>query len=210
MLKKDTHIEALEIPGGQGLLYPALIWDGDTTILVDAAYPGQVHYFQHAVMKAGTSFEKIGKIIITHRDWDHAGGLRDIVAELRQRVPVFAHKEEKPYIDECITPLECIIVEDREQLPYCGGITVIHTPGHKPGHICLYIQQRKTLIAADALAVEGERLILPPKSVNLDWRLARRSLDKLLEYDIETVICYHGGAWRGNFSGSIAELMGLQ
>ena len=205
-MKKDTRVEALAVPGGQGLLYPALIWDDDTTILVDAAYPGEVQYFQHAIIKAGTSFEKIEKIIVTHRDWDHTGGLRDIVAELRQRVSVLAHEQEKPYIDECITPLECIIVEDGEQLPFCGGITIIHTPGHKPGHICLYVEQSKTLIAADALAVEDDKLILPPKSVNLDWRLARKSLDKLLEYDIETVICYHGGIWKGNASRSIAEI----
>ena len=43
------------------------------------------------------------------------------------------------------------IVEDGEELPFCGGITVIHTPGHTPGHICLYIGQNKTLIAGDAL-----------------------------------------------------------
>jgi len=29
-------------------------------------------------------------------------------------------------------------LEDGEELPFCGGITVIHTPGHTPGHICLY------------------------------------------------------------------------
>ena len=209
-MKKNTRVEALAVPGGQSLLYPALIWDDDDTILVDAAYPGEVHYFQHAIMEAGASFEKIAKIIITHRDWDHTGGLRDIVAELQQRVSVLTHKEEKPYVDECITPLEGIIVEDGEQLPYCGGITVIHTPGHKRGHICLYVHRSRTLIAADALAVEDEKLILPPKSVNDDWRLARKSLDKLLKYEIETVICYHGGIWKGNASRSIAELIELQ
>ena len=40
---------------------------------------------------------------------------------------------------------------DGEDLPYCGGITVIYTPGHTPGHICLYHTQSKTLIAGDTL-----------------------------------------------------------
>jgi glyoxylase-like metal-dependent hydrolase (beta-lactamase superfamily II) len=209
ILKKAARVEVLEIPGGQGLLYPTLIWDDDATILVDAAYPGQVSEFRHAITKAGASFEKIGKIIVTHRDWDHTGGLRDILTELPQRPSVFAHCEEKPYIDECITPLKAIVVEDTGQLPFCGGITIIHTPGHKPGHICLYVEQSKTLIAADALAVEGDELILPPKSVNLDWRLAMKSLEKLIKYDIQTVVCYHGGIWKGNVSRSIAELADL-
>ena len=48
-------------------------------------------------------------------------------------------------------------VADEEVLPYCGGITVIFTPGHTPGHICLYLNQSKILIAGDALvAVHGE------------------------------------------------------
>ncbi|MHB8917725.1 MAG: MBL fold metallo-hydrolase [Desulfocucumaceae bacterium] len=46
-------------------------------------------------------------------------------------------------------------VADEEELPYCGGITVIHTPGHTPGHICLYHKQSRTLIAGDALFAEG-------------------------------------------------------
>ena len=30
------------------------------------------------------------------------------------------------------------LVDDGELLPVRGGLTVIHTPGHTPGHICLY------------------------------------------------------------------------
>jgi glyoxylase-like metal-dependent hydrolase (beta-lactamase superfamily II) len=101
-------------------------------------------------------------------------------------------------------------IEDGEELPFCGGITVIHTPGHTPGHICLYIGQSKTLIAGDALLVEGGKLGPLPILASLDWPSAVRSLAKLVRYDIETVICYHGGVWRGNFSRSIAELAGLQ
>ena len=72
------------------------------------------------------------------------------------------------------------IVEDGEELPFCGGITVIHTPGHTPGHICLYIGQSKTLIAGDALSVEGGKLGPLPRFASLDWPLAVRSLGKLV------------------------------
>jgi glyoxylase-like metal-dependent hydrolase (beta-lactamase superfamily II) len=101
-------------------------------------------------------------------------------------------------------------VEDGEELPVCGGITVIHTPGHTPGHICLYIGQSKTLIAGDALSIEGGKLGLLAKLASLDWPLAVRSLGKFVRYDVETVVCHHGGAWRGDFSRSIEELAGFQ
>jgi glyoxylase-like metal-dependent hydrolase (beta-lactamase superfamily II) len=47
------------------------------------------------------------------------------------------------YLDYTVTVDRTL--EDGEELPFCGGITVIHTPGHTPGHICLYISQAKRL-----------------------------------------------------------------
>jgi len=101
-------------------------------------------------------------------------------------------------------------LEDGEELPFCGGIVVIHTPGHTPGHICLYIAQSKTLVAGDALCVENKSLHTLPKFASFDPSLAVKSLDKLVPYDVETVICYHGGVWRGSASQFVAELKALR
>jgi glyoxylase-like metal-dependent hydrolase (beta-lactamase superfamily II) len=95
---------------------------------------------------------------------------------------------------------------DGEELPYCGGIIVIHTPGHTPGHICLYHKQSRTLIAGDSLFVTEGQLVPAPQFINYDSAAAIRSLKKLTPYDIETVICYHGGIYRDNPSRRIAEL----
>ncbi len=95
---------------------------------------------------------------------------------------------------------------DGEVLPYCGGITVLHTPGHTLGHICLYLAGPKTLVAGDALRVSDGSLILTPAGVNHDMGLYKQSLAKLAAYDIQTVICYHGGLYRGPASQRIAEL----
>ena len=79
------------------------------------------------------------------------------------------------YLDYTVTVDRTL--EDGEELPFCGGITIIHVPGHTPGHICLYIRQSKTSVAGDALSAEGGKLG-PPNFASLDWRLALRSLDK--------------------------------
>jgi glyoxylase-like metal-dependent hydrolase (beta-lactamase superfamily II) len=97
---------------------------------------------------------------------------------------------------------------DGEELPFGGGITVIHTPGHTPGHICLYHKETKTLISGDALFVEGGLLVPAPPSTNLDPDLAAKSLKKLTRYDIATVICYHGGRYGDDVNRRIAELAG--
>jgi glyoxylase-like metal-dependent hydrolase (beta-lactamase superfamily II) len=95
---------------------------------------------------------------------------------------------------------------DGELLPYCGGIEVIYTPGHTPGHISLYFKESRTLLAGDTMFVEDGRLVRAPQFVNFDNALYMDSLKKLARYDIETVICYHGGMYRDNPNRFIAEL----
>ena len=52
-------VEMLEISanimGSPNVIYPTLLWDDDTAILVDAGFPGQLHLIQEAVEKAGVA-----------------------------------------------------------------------------------------------------------------------------------------------------------
>jgi glyoxylase-like metal-dependent hydrolase (beta-lactamase superfamily II) len=98
------------------------------------------------------------------------------------------------------------VIAAGEELPYCGGMTIIDTPGHTPGHICLYHQQSKTLIAGDALRVADGQLFGPNPQTTLDMPVATQSLQKLAQYDIETVICYHGGLYTRDANQRLAEL----
>ncbi|TGE33295.1 MBL fold metallo-hydrolase [Desulfosporosinus sp. Sb-LF] len=97
-------------------------------------------------------------------------------------------------------------IDDGEVLPYCGGITVIHTPGHTPGHICLYLNQSKTLITGDALNVIDGQMVGPKPEYAADINTAKRSLMKLIQYDIQTVICYHGGVYNDKVNQRLLEL----
>ena len=118
--------------------------------------------------------------------------------EQRQRMEALFADPPKASVDTAVA--------DKEVLPYCGGITVIFTPGHTPGHICLYLNQTKILISGDALvAVDGE-LCGPNPRATYDMDAALKSLKKLTQYDIETVICYHGGIYRDGANERLAEL----
>ncbi|MGI6705894.1 MAG: MBL fold metallo-hydrolase [Clostridia bacterium] len=98
-------------------------------------------------------------------------------------------------------------VEDGEELPYCGGIVIIHTPGHTPGHICLYLKKYKALVTGDAMNLMDGKLVGPNPVYTFDMDLARESLKKLSRYDIEKVICYHGGLYQDNLNQRITELV---
>lgn len=238
-------VEALEMTmnmmGNQSVIYPTLLWDEETVILVDAGVPAQLPEIQKVMDQVGAPFNKLNKVIITHQDLDHIAGLPELLKLSDHKVEVLAHDNEKPYIqgdkplikmnpeqmakrlaslpEEQRKQLEKIFeaskhikanidktVEDREVLPYCGGITVIHTPGHTPGHICLYLNQSKTLITGDALNVIDGQLVGPRPEFSADIAAAKNSLQKLTQYDIETVVCYHGGVYKENVNQRLLEL----
>lgn len=98
------------------------------------------------------------------------------------------------------------VIQDGEILPLCGGIEVIATPGHTPGHMSLYHIPSKTLIAADALRVVDGRLCGPDPEQSLDMIQAAESIKKLAAYDARTVICYHGGIYPDHAGQALREL----
>jgi glyoxylase-like metal-dependent hydrolase (beta-lactamase superfamily II) len=93
-----------------------------------------------------------------------------------------------------------------QYLPYCGGITVIFTPGHTPDHISLYLHKSKTLVAGDALTVADGQLSGPRAEVTQDMATATASIEKFTHFDIATVICYHGGVFEKDANQRLAAL----
>src|SRR5664280_1739760 len=211
-------------------IYPTIIWDDDSVVLVDAGVTNSLPEIKNAMEDANIPFEKLNKIIVTHQDIDHIGGIKSILDELPE-VKVLAHEEDKPYIqgekklirlnsnfmnrinslpkeerEQILDMFENVHVEvnmtltDGEELAYCGGIIVIHTPGHTPGHICLYHKKTKTIIVGDAMNVVDGQLVGPNKlSMNEeDEKIAINSIKNFENYDIKNVISYHGGLYNNN------------
>ncbi|MEN6351221.1 MAG: MBL fold metallo-hydrolase [Syntrophomonas sp.] len=136
--------------------------------------------------------------------WDNPGmqdHYREIPEEQRQAImAVFSR------FNTWTAPVDRTI-NDGEVLPICGGIRVIHTPGHTAGHICLYHQCSKTLIAGDALFLQDGILIPPPPFLNTNYREAHKSIEKLFGLEIEKVVCYHGGLFKIKPGQQLADLV---
>ncbi|MCP6683939.1 MBL fold metallo-hydrolase [Bacillus nakamurai] len=123
-------------------------------------------------------------------------------------------EEEKPYANQFIRSLQSVeaapvhrTVTDGELLPWCGGIRIVATPGHTPGHISLYLPAEKTMIAGDAVVIEDGELNLANPRYTLHMDDAVRSVQRMLEYDICHLICYHGGLFKGNAKKALLRLL---
>ncbi|MCL1857743.1 MAG: MBL fold metallo-hydrolase [Oscillospiraceae bacterium] len=82
---------------------------------------------------------------------------------------------------------------DGEILPYCGGIEIVHTPGHTPGHICLYFRESKIIVGGDALNITNGQMSGPNPQHTYDMLLGLKSLEKAKKFDISGLISYHCG-----------------
>ncbi|MCB0126986.1 MAG: MBL fold metallo-hydrolase [Caldilineaceae bacterium] len=190
-------------------------WRGGIT-LIDAGHPRDATTILQTLRQHGYADHSIRRIIATHVDIDHTGG----VAHLKQvtGARVACHAVEKPYLEAPwkrqaafwplrpmiwfmtrmpqfryipVTPDELLV--DGQVLP--EGFTVIHTPGHSPGHISLLHKGKRFLICGDALVNTRNRLHINTGLFTTDKENAQRSAWKLAKKygdDFEVMVFGHG------------------
>lgn len=101
-MKIGAHLHVLKIPawGGQSLYLGALKDDASGSVtLVDGALPGALPDIKSAMQEAGLAWPSLSQVLVTHHDFDHIGGLPEILAAAENMVRVYAHQEEKPYVE---------------------------------------------------------------------------------------------------------------
>jgi glyoxylase-like metal-dependent hydrolase (beta-lactamase superfamily II) len=129
-------------------------------------------------------------VLITHRHGDYVRNLAR-VKELTG-APVYCQSEEVPAIKEQ-TGVEPQGLAHEASLPLCGGIEVIHVPGHTEGNCSYLLKELRTLIAGDTIFGDEDGSINePPEKYCLDAAQATRELERLLAYDFDAFIYTHG------------------
>jgi glyoxylase-like metal-dependent hydrolase (beta-lactamase superfamily II) len=197
--------------------------------LVDAGLPDQMEAISAALVEAGIGVRDLRRIIFTHQDLDHVGSGAALVRQSGARV--LAHPADVPYVEGSRRPLkpspamldqrpqmrkvlerlEPVGVDERiengTRLDLAGGTTVISTAGHTPGHISLYLERSKVLIAGDALTAEKGSLNGPNPSMTLEMSTAIQSMRRLADLEIDTIVCYHGGVVSEDANGQLRRVI---
>lgn len=172
-------------------------------------------------------------IILTHGHFDHVGSVKELAEYWN--VPVYAHTLELPYLtgkkdypvaDPTVggglvaemsptfphTRIDLghriVALPDSGEVPGMPGWQWIHTPGHTEGHISLFREKDRVLLAADAFTTtkqeslwsvitQKEEISGPPKYLTTDWAEAEKSIRRLEQLDPALVIPSHGQPMAG-------------
>ena len=172
---------------------PYILVDADGLTVIDAGLPRSEKKILAYVASLGKSARDVKRIILTHSDLDHVGGLAalqnaigartyasrieaDAIAAgkpSRQTKPsgfsvmhmVFALM--RPFFKAAPFQVDEILM-DGQILPALGGLRVIDTAGHTPGHISLFAPSVGILFCGDSMVTDEDGGIHGSRS-GLTW-----------------------------------------
>jgi glyoxylase-like metal-dependent hydrolase (beta-lactamase superfamily II) len=158
-----------------------LLVDAGGLTLIDTGLPGNRNNVLNYIADAGRAPDEVRRILITHADGDHVGCLAALkeatgarvfaspiearaiaagrssrelktrgVQKLLGKLVGLALKAKPVPVDEMLA--------DAQELPVWGGLRVVETPGHTPGHISLFAPSAGVLFAGDSMVSENGAL----------------------------------------------------
>jgi glyoxylase-like metal-dependent hydrolase (beta-lactamase superfamily II) len=168
--------------------------EGQTT-LVDTAFRENG---DELVRILEDEYGTVDRVIITHGDHGHHGGLKHVMDAFSPELlmpadetKLYTHLEEEGYDIE-----PDVAYEDGDLLE--GDIRVIQVPGHTEATSALLLEDRGILISGDTLdgsdrgGLPAGYLLPPPALFNDDHRAAELNLYNLLKHDFQTLLVFHG------------------
>jgi glyoxylase-like metal-dependent hydrolase (beta-lactamase superfamily II) len=188
-----VKIVPCRVNGPRGIVKSFLVSGDERLILVDTGFSdSDADIIMDAIVEMGRKHSDLKLCVLTHRHGDHTGGLKKLKKTLK--FEVLAHELDMPAIQKSTGHEVEHVVKGGERLPDCGGIHVLHTPGHTAGHISLHLPRIKTMIAGDAILSAGEHLVVSPAYLSADPEAASESVKRLIamNLDLERLLVGHG------------------
>ncbi|MEJ7699014.1 MAG: MBL fold metallo-hydrolase [Pyrinomonadaceae bacterium] len=195
-------------------------------VLIDTGLPMSDGKIRRAA-KSKYGDKNPSAIILTHGHFDHAGAALALAEEWN--VPIYAHRLEMPYLtgksdyppqDPTVGGAIAFMsrffphgsydfgnrvraLPENGELAEMPGWKIFHTPGHTAGHVSLWRESDRVLLAGDALTTmnldswisqvtEKQEFCGPPAPFTTDWQAARRSIEFLADLEPDIVGAGHG------------------
>src|SRR5215471_3939969 len=208
----DASYRVYPIRGLVGYFHLLVDVSRGEAVLIDTGLVGEMPRLSRTLQKIGLDWRDIKAILLTHGHLDHTGHL--VQVKQRTGAPLLAHAADQPHING-IFPYRgasrvCGALEafgrwllryrgvdidehlhDGMELPYWGGLQVIHLPGHTEGHCGFYSERFKLLFTGDLFASYGFLVHLPPAILNSCPEYFERSLQRVQELSPKLIIPNH-------------------
>ncbi|MCJ8520789.1 glyoxylase-like metal-dependent hydrolase (beta-lactamase superfamily II) [Pseudorhizobium tarimense] len=215
----------------------------DGWVLIDTGLPTSRSTIIECAERRFGENTRPAAILMTHAHFDHAGSLEELAQHWD--VPVYAHSLEAPFLNgetsyppadpwvgggamSLLSPLyprspvdvrlRMRMLPEDGSVPFMPGWRWLHTPGHTPGHISLWRERDRTLIAGDAVITTGQESAYevltqkpeihgPPRYLTPDWELSEQSARLLARLAPDLIISGHGRPVKGpNVTAKLREL----
>ncbi len=191
-----------------------LIEDPDGLTIVDAGLELAAPRILRQLEALGRRPSDVKRILVTHGHPDHVGGLPELRA--RTGAQVLAHAKDRAAIEgrepiprveadrvggvgRLMRPQETTlkgtpvdqVVDEGDVLPVLGGLHVLFTPGHSPGHVSYWQPQQGVLFCGDVI-MRLPNLRPPIAAFTVDMAENQRSLKRLVDLAPRVVCFGHG------------------
>ncbi|UBV42413.1 MBL fold metallo-hydrolase [Deinococcus taeanensis] len=205
---------------------------GQPWVLVDAGMPGTAGLIRRAA-RAVHGERPPELIVLTHGHLDHVGALRALLEEWP--VPVYVHELERPHVTgkapypfpdptvggvmSALSPAflpgpfdfrpQVRVLPPDGSVPGAPGWRWLHTPGHTSGHVSLWREADRTLVAGDAFVTTRQetasgallnavtQVRRPPAYYTPNWEAAAASVRALAALTPSLAATGHGHPMEG-------------
>jgi glyoxylase-like metal-dependent hydrolase (beta-lactamase superfamily II) len=157
---------------------------GRVPTLIDAGTGEARHLDALEVALDGAS---LAQVLVTHAHSDHAAG----VVAIAERIPSVRFRK-MPWPERDLTwPVRWEALRDGDEVD-AGDFTlsVVHTPGHAPDHVCFGHAPTRAVFGGD-LAIEGATVWIPA-SLGGDLADYLSSLERMLAWNTSRIYPAHG------------------
>ncbi len=187
--------------------------DGGQVTLIDMGIASSGKKVMAGLASIGSGPSDVTRLMATHGHPDHVGGAAYVAKQTGR--PIDVHSDDAEYVRSGTLPprdphagfvgrlmqrlpdpkTEPVAVgeelHDGQVVPFAGGLRVVHTPGHTPGHVSYLHEPTGVLITGDAIFnVLGRRW--PMKMLCTNFAMTKQTAHQLGELEYAVAAFTHG------------------